>query len=94
MLLFHEYPLKLLLHFLILKVVNANVSLKRLEELFLTEERVLLPNPPLDPKLPAISISDGFFSWESNVRSSYFLTNTICMFPFYFLKLCATFFHI
>ncbi|KAJ1698124.1 hypothetical protein LUZ63_006636 [Rhynchospora breviuscula] len=51
---------------LITQVVNANVSLKRLEELFLTEERVLLPNPPLDPKLPAVSIKDGFFSWESN----------------------------
>ena len=49
------------------QVVNANVSLKRLEELFLTEERVLLPNPPLDPELPAIQIKDGFFSWDSKV---------------------------
>ncbi|KAH0451594.1 hypothetical protein IEQ34_018893 [Dendrobium chrysotoxum] len=46
-------------------VVNANVSLKRLEDLFLTEERVLMPNPPLDPTLPAISIRDGYFSWDS-----------------------------
>ena len=49
------------------QVVNANVSLKRLEELFLTEERVLLPNPPLDPELPAIQIKDGFFQWDSKV---------------------------
>ncbi|KAE8709270.1 ABC transporter C family member 2 [Hibiscus syriacus] len=49
-------------------VVNANVSLKRLEELFLTEERVLLPNPPLDPELPAIQIKDGFFSWDSKAE--------------------------
>ncbi|KAK1277387.1 ABC transporter C family member 2 [Acorus gramineus] len=50
---------------LITQVVNANVSLKRLEELFLTEERVLLPNPPLDRGLPAISINNGNFSWDS-----------------------------
>ncbi|KAJ3693573.1 hypothetical protein LUZ60_009053 [Juncus effusus] len=53
---------------LITQVVNANVSLKRLEELFLTEERVLLPNPPLDPQLPAVSIRNGFFSWESKAE--------------------------
>ncbi|XP_078150842.1 ABC transporter C family member 2-like [Carex rostrata] len=62
-----RYPLFMLPN-LITQVVNANVSLKRLEELFLTEERVLLPNPPLDPMIPAISIKDGFFSWESNVE--------------------------
>ncbi|KAJ0018025.1 hypothetical protein Pint_11073 [Pistacia integerrima] len=49
-------------------VVNANVSLKRLEELFLAEERVLLPNPPLDPKLPAVSIRNGYFSWDSKAE--------------------------
>lgn len=53
--------------FLIVQVVNANVSLKRLEELLLAEERVLLPNPPLEPRLPAISIRNGIFSWESKV---------------------------
>ncbi|KAJ4816006.1 multidrug resistance-associated protein 1 [Rhynchospora pubera] len=62
-----RFPLFMLPN-LITQVVNANVSLKRLEELFLTEERVLLPNPPLDPKLPAVSIKDGFFSWESNAE--------------------------
>ncbi|GFP81215.1 ABC transporter c family member 2 [Phtheirospermum japonicum] len=41
---------------LITQVVNANVSLQRLEELLLAEERILLPNPPLEPTLPAISI--------------------------------------
>ncbi|CAB4315284.1 unnamed protein product [Prunus armeniaca] len=30
----------------------------RLEELFLTEERILVPNQPLEPGLPAISIKD------------------------------------
>jgi hypothetical protein len=52
---------------LILQVVNANVSLKRLEELFLAEERILLPNPLLDPSLPAVSIKNGYFSWDSKV---------------------------
>lgn len=50
---------------LITQVVNANVSIQRLEELFLAEERVLMPNPPLEPALPAISIKDGYFSWDS-----------------------------
>ncbi|KAG0501841.1 hypothetical protein HPP92_001913 [Vanilla planifolia] len=59
-----RFPLFMLPN-LITQVVNANVSLKRLEELFLTEERVLAPNPPLDPALPAISIRDGYFSWDS-----------------------------
>ncbi|KAF3338928.1 ABC transporter C family member 2-like protein [Carex littledalei] len=62
-----RYPLFMLPN-LITQVVNANVSLKRLEELFLTEDRVVLPNPPIDPMLPAISIKDGFFSWESNAE--------------------------
>ncbi|XP_039049118.1 ABC transporter C family member 2-like [Hibiscus syriacus] len=53
---------------IITQVVNANVSLKRLEELLMTEERVLLPNPPLDPELPAIQIKDGFFSWNSKAE--------------------------
>lgn len=56
---------------LILKVVNANVSLQRLEELFIAEERVLLPNPPLEPTLPAISIKNGNFSWDSEVKYPY-----------------------
>ncbi|XP_077243837.1 multidrug resistance-associated protein 2 [Tasmannia lanceolata] len=53
---------------LITQVVNANVSLKRLQDLLLTEERILLPNPPLEPGLPAISIKDGFFSWDSKAE--------------------------
>ncbi|KAK4493262.1 hypothetical protein RD792_017859, partial [Penstemon davidsonii] len=59
-----RFPLNMLPS-LITQVVNANVSLQRLEELFLAEERILLPNPPLDPSLPAISIKDGYFSWDS-----------------------------
>ncbi|KAK0578361.1 hypothetical protein LWI29_009118 [Acer saccharum] len=58
-----RFPLFLLPN-TITQVVNANVSLKRLEDLFLAEERVLLPNPPLDPELPAISIKNGNFSWD------------------------------
>ncbi|TYG88788.1 hypothetical protein ES288_A12G048900v1 [Gossypium darwinii] len=49
---------------LLSQVANANISLKRLEELFLAEERVLAPNPPLQPGLPAISIKNGNFSWD------------------------------
>ncbi|KAL3616846.1 Canalicular multispecific organic anion transporter 1 [Castilleja foliolosa] len=50
---------------LITQVVNANVSLQRLEELLLAEERILLPNPPLEPTLPAISVQGENFSWDS-----------------------------
>ncbi|TYH94556.1 hypothetical protein ES332_A12G049000v1 [Gossypium tomentosum] len=53
---------------LLSQVVNANVSLQRLEELFLAEEKVLAPNPPLQPGLPAISIKDGNFSWDSKAE--------------------------
>ncbi|ESW19924.1 hypothetical protein PHAVU_006G166700 [Phaseolus vulgaris] len=53
----------------ITQVVNANVSLKRLEDLLLAEERILLPNPPLDPILPAISIKNGYFSWDAKAES-------------------------
>ncbi|XP_022879360.1 ABC transporter C family member 2-like isoform X2 [Olea europaea var. sylvestris] len=59
-----RFPLFMLPN-IITQVVNANVSLKRLEELLLSEERVLLPNPPIEPGLPAISIKNGYFSWES-----------------------------
>uniref|UniRef100_A0A6V7QY80 ABC-type xenobiotic transporter n=1 Tax=Ananas comosus var. bracteatus TaxID=296719 RepID=A0A6V7QY80_ANACO len=62
-----RFPLFMLPN-LITQVVNANVSLKRLEELLSAEERVLLPNPPLDPALPAISIKNGFFAWESKAE--------------------------
>ncbi|KAL6214048.1 hypothetical protein ACLB2K_013486 [Fragaria x ananassa] len=40
----------------------------RLEELFLTEERILALNPPLEPGLPAISIQKGYFSWDSKAE--------------------------
>ena len=52
---------------LLWQVVNANVSLKRLEELLSAEERILLPNLPLDPAFPAISIKNGSFSWDAKV---------------------------
>ncbi|CAM9003410.1 unnamed protein product [Rhodiola kirilowii] len=50
------------------QTINAKVSLKRLEELLLAEERVLLPNPPIDAGMPAISIKNGNFSWETKVE--------------------------
>ncbi|ERM99159.1 ABC transporter C family member 2 [Amborella trichopoda] len=59
-----RFPLFMLPN-LITQVVNANVSLKRLEDLLLTEERILQPNPPLEPGLPAISIRNGCFSWDA-----------------------------
>lgn len=52
------------------QVVNANVSLQRLEELFLADERILEPNPPLEPELAAISIKNGNFSWDQKVNMS------------------------
>ncbi|KAG8365653.1 hypothetical protein BUALT_Bualt18G0128400 [Buddleja alternifolia] len=58
-----RFPLFMLPN-IITQVVNANVSLKRLEELLLAEDRILLPNPPIEPGLPAISIKNGYFSWE------------------------------
>lgn len=62
-----RFPLFMLPN-LITQVVNCKVSLKRLEDLLLAEERLLLPNPPLDPELPAISIKNGYFSWESQAE--------------------------
>ncbi|XP_065882175.1 ABC transporter C family member 2-like [Euphorbia lathyris] len=62
-----RFPLFMLPN-IITQVVNANVSLKRLEELLLAEERVLLPNPPLEPGQPAISIRNGYFSWDSKAE--------------------------
>ncbi|KAL8091101.1 ABC transporter C family member 12-like isoform X1 [Apium graveolens] len=62
-----RYPLNMLPN-LITQAVNANVSLQRLEDLFLSDERILLPNPPLEPGLPAISIKNGIFSWDQKAR--------------------------
>lgn len=59
-----RFPLNMLPN-LLSQVVNANVSLQRLEELLLAEERILMPNPPLEPELPAVSIKNGNFSWDS-----------------------------
>ncbi|KAI4297480.1 hypothetical protein L6164_037369 [Bauhinia variegata] len=62
-----RFPLNMLPNVLS-QVVNANVSLHRLEELLLTEERILEPNPPLVPGLPAISIKNGYFSWDAQAE--------------------------
>ncbi|KAL7089482.1 hypothetical protein ACP275_13G188700 [Erythranthe tilingii] len=59
-----RFPLFMLPN-IITQIVNANVSLKRLEELLSAEERILLPNPPIEPGLPAITIRNGYFSWEA-----------------------------
>lgn len=53
---------------LITQVVNANVSLQRMEELLLAEERPLMDNPSLDPRFPAISVKNGSFSWDSKAQ--------------------------
>ncbi|KAL4010222.1 hypothetical protein IC575_030452 [Cucumis melo] len=47
-------------------VVNAVVSLKRVEELVVAKERIVLPNPPLNPDLPSILIKNGNFAWDIN----------------------------
>ncbi|CAN7049540.1 hypothetical protein IGI04_026558 [Brassica rapa subsp. trilocularis] len=59
-----RFPLNMLPN-LLSQVVNANVSLQRIEELLLSEERILAENPPLQPGAPAISIKNGYFSWDS-----------------------------
>ncbi|KAL9355570.1 hypothetical protein Peur_053540 [Populus x canadensis] len=53
---------------LLSQVVNANISLQRLEELFLAEERILAPNLPLKLGIPAISIENGNFLWDSKLE--------------------------
>lgn len=47
-------------------MVNAVVSLKRVEELVVAKERIVLPNPPLNPDLPSILIKNGNFAWDIN----------------------------
>lgn len=59
-----RFPLNMLPN-LLSQVVNANISLQRLEELLLAGERTLAPNPPLESGLPAISIKNGNCSWDS-----------------------------
>ncbi|XP_073268598.1 ABC transporter C family member 12 isoform X5 [Populus alba] len=63
-----RYPLNMLPN-LLSQVVNANISLQRLEELFLAEERILAPNPPLEQGIPAISIENGNFSWDLKLEN-------------------------
>lgn len=67
------------------------MSLKRLEDLLLAEERLLLPNPPIDPDLPAISIKNGYFSWESEVNSCfiYFYLFATIIYLFFNLVIAA-----
>ncbi|KAI9096017.1 hypothetical protein K1719_026164 [Acacia pycnantha] len=63
-----RFPLNMLPS-LLSQAVNANVSLHRLQELFVAEERILKPNPPLVPGLPAISIQNGYFSWDTKMEN-------------------------
>ncbi|XP_027340342.1 ABC transporter C family member 12-like isoform X3 [Abrus precatorius] len=58
-----RFPLNMLPS-LLSQVASANVSLQRLEELLLAEERNLQQNPPIEPGLPAITIKNGYFSWD------------------------------
>jgi ABC-type multidrug transport system fused ATPase/permease subunit len=51
---------------LVTAAINANVSLKRLQELPLAKDHMLQENPPLESGVPAISIKNGTFSWEPN----------------------------
>ncbi|KAL2611008.1 hypothetical protein R1flu_022700 [Riccia fluitans] len=53
---------------LVTQAVNANVSLKRLQDLLLAEERELVPNPPLQEGKPAIEIKNGTFSWSDQAQ--------------------------
>ncbi|KAJ4703009.1 ABC transporter C family member 2-like [Melia azedarach] len=62
-----RFPLNMLPN-LLSQVVNANVSLQRIEELLLAEERILAPNPPLEQGLPAVSIKNGNFSWDAKAQ--------------------------
>lgn len=63
-----RFPLYMLPN-LITQVVNANVSLKRLQDLLLADEYTLTPNPPIVSDLPAISIKDGTFSWDPKAET-------------------------
>ncbi|KAG6735328.1 hypothetical protein POTOM_062110 [Populus tomentosa] len=77
---------------ILLMVVNANVSLKRLEELFLAEERIRLPNPLLDPWLPAVSIKNGYFSWDSKVSCINYSAYALLMFSLVMLAHAIAFY--
>ncbi|KAJ4839221.1 Multidrug resistance-associated protein 9 [Turnera subulata] len=59
-----QFPLSHLPN-IISQFVNAKVSLQRLEELLICQERILAPNLPVELGLPAISIKNGNFSWDS-----------------------------
>ncbi|KAK9706981.1 hypothetical protein RND81_07G164900 [Saponaria officinalis] len=50
---------------IITQAVNANVSLKRIEELLLADERPVMASLSPEPELPSISIENGFFSWDN-----------------------------
>lgn len=57
-----------------------------MENFFLSEERTLVPNPPLDAWQPAISIKNGFFSWDLqviyNLEIFYFVISPYKLFNF------------
>eukprot|EP00271_Cylindrocystis_brebissonii_P007833 TRINITY_DN2165_c0_g1_i1.p1 TRINITY_DN2165_c0_g1~~TRINITY_DN2165_c0_g1_i1.p1 ORF type:complete len:1709 (-),score=349.89 TRINITY_DN2165_c0_g1_i1:1265-6391(-) len=48
---------------LITQVVNANVSVKRLQEMLLAEERAEEGTPSVEPNHPVIEVQQGTFSW-------------------------------
>lgn len=58
-----RFPLFMLPN-LITQIANARVSLQRLQDFLLAEERVLQPNPPIIDGHPAICIRNGNFNWD------------------------------
>lgn len=50
-----------------LQIVNANVSLCRIEEFLSSNERLLTEHLPIEDHVPAISIKNGSFSWDAKV---------------------------
>ncbi|KAF4398458.1 hypothetical protein G4B88_025437 [Cannabis sativa] len=62
-----RFPL-IVLPNLLSQIVNANISLQRIEGLLLAEEIILEPNPPLQQELSVISIKNGYFSWDAKAN--------------------------
>lgn len=62
-----RFPLFMLPN-LITQIANAKVSLQRLQDFLLAEDRILLPNPPLSEHHPAIYIRNGNFVWDKKAE--------------------------
>eukprot|EP00250_Pteridium_aquilinum_P010315 c19292_g1_i1 orf=266-5158(-) len=62
-----RFPLFMLPN-LITQISNAKVSLQRLQDFLLAEDRVLQPNPPLSECYPAVHIRNGNFLWDKKAE--------------------------